>query len=294
MKKTYLIILILISQLSIAQITLQHTFTGNGSVNALQYFHLSDGSINYYLYDPNSEIMTVYAEDYSLKKTIDLSAFTASGYRINDIAGNNGDRNNTFLVSDQLFNTDSKLELIFSVSNTSYPQTSVVYKIVNEDATELFSKTCEVGSSSNITSAEVKVYKDGAGQCQMELPTKQDWIDAPVGQQDYYETKTEIYSLPGSLPITGLLQFNEVSNIASVYPNPAKDYIKLEYEMPEALDEMELRIFDVKGNMIKSVTVDGVVDFVLLEIDALENGTYILNSFDKKKLLDSSKFIVMK
>jgi hypothetical protein len=78
------------------------------------------------------------------------------------------------------------------------------------------------------------------------------------------------------------------------YPNPAKNYIKLEYTIPDNLSVVSLKIYDMKGTVIKKMDVDGITGFVLVDINDLQNGNYIMKTMNGEKLLSNSQFVVMK
>ena len=50
----------------------------------------------------------------------------------------------------------------------------------------------------------------------------------------------------------------------------------------------------MNGQVLKSMVVDGLTGFVLVDINAFENGNYILKTMNGEELITSSQFVVMK
>ena len=50
----------------------------------------------------------------------------------------------------------------------------------------------------------------------------------------------------------------------------------------------------MKGTVIKEMDVDGITGFVLVDINDLQNGNYILKTINGEELLSNSQFVVMK
>lgn len=79
---------------------------------------------------------------------------------------------------------------------------------------------------------------------------------------------------------------NSEKNQGFVFPNPVSSVLFLSRDIPENLS---YRIFEQIGNEVRSGTLDNHNQQV--DVSALQNGIYLLELFDDKKLLGHYKFI---
>tara|TARA_B100000809_G_scaffold109198_1_gene107657 strand:+ start:572 stop:1396 length:825 start_codon:yes stop_codon:yes gene_type:complete len=274
MKKLFTILFFSAFALSInAQMTLEHTFTSVDKT--LSHFKKSDGALMWYYKSFSNNVITIYNEDFTVYKVLDLTAHI--GTWVNTETSNNLP-NNKLIMSDKLFNEDVKLEFIVRVLDNKVPPlaTANAYLIINEDG--LIIQT--INGNSGVGESSIKVYKDGVSNTLLELA---------LGNSE-----VALYSLPGDLLTSTNYDLKMHENVASLYPNPAKNYIKLEYSIPGNLSVVSLKIYDMKGTVIKEMNVDGVAGFVLVDINDLQNGNYIMKTMNGDELLSNSQFVVMK
>src|ERR1700757_84503 len=79
----------------------------------------------------------------------------------------------------------------------------------------------------------------------------------------------------------GINQYNNLNNV-KIYPNPTKDVLHIEFEMPN--EKAELKLFDVLGNEVISTTQTQI------NVSSLQNGIYFLQvktneDFVSKKII---------
>ena len=235
-------------------------------------------------------VIKFYNEDFSYLKEVDLSTLGyGNEYTVSRTASTTSNALSSklrFICSDKLFNADDKLEFVLYVYKST--QTSGTwgntieesfYLIVNEDGEVL---------------QKIDRETEGAEQGQARLYEKANGVI--VLGLDMNSTESNYYELAGKFDhgVVTNLDLSSVQNIASLYPNPAQDYIKLDYEMPEGLQKVELKIYDMNGQVLKSMVVDGLTGFVLVDINEFENGNYILKTMNGEELITSSQFVVMK
>jgi hypothetical protein len=85
---------------------------------------------------------------------------------------------------------------------------------------------------------------------------------------------TNIYDLPSSVVSAISFSGSQPSLSLNAYPNPATDFIRIEYELPTNIDNASLRLIDSNGRAVKNFQVDGHSDYLALNIDDLTKGVY--------------------
>jgi hypothetical protein len=79
------------------------------------------------------------------------------------------------------------------------------------------------------------------------------------------------------------------------YPNPAQDYISLEYFIPEEFSSARVEVIDMQGRkiIVKNI-VEGGLKNMNLDLSNIANGTYNYTIFCDKVKHHSDKFVVLK
>jgi hypothetical protein len=95
-----------------------------------------------------------------------------------------------------------------------------------------------------------------------------------------YSYTTKVYSLGGNLNSKDYLTTDDLFS----YPNPAKDFININYHIDEAVD---LSIYSVSGQKMQSIKLDPLEDNLQLNLSVYKPGLYIYIYNNK-----SGKFIV--
>jgi hypothetical protein len=67
---------------------------------------------------------------------------------------------------------------------------------------------------------------------------------------------------------------NGLEPLINIYPNPAKDYITVEYAMLDKGDAVTIGIYDMQGKLIKQVNSDNQIDVLKIDISDLQAGYY--------------------
>ncbi len=97
----------------------------------------------------------------------------------------------------------------------------------------------------------------------------------------------EIYSLPGTVTYFK----KPVSVPSAVYPNPFSSYLKVGYSLPDGVDRGEVVLYSIKGESLKSYTVDRTFDHLLISTSDLPKGAYIYKLHTSKGVSDGKKLI---
>lgn len=262
MKTIFLATLIaLTSTLSFGQITLEHTY-GSASNPAWIFATKLSTGYKYCWVSKATNTLKIYNLDHSLFKEITFNP-PSNNYYVD-------------FVSDKLFDMNNKIEFMISSEYDNYTQ------IINEDGTIIsnlqgqvpFSTTSDFGPGPIINTA------DGT---KMLLATS----DQANDQISY------VYSLPGSLP-TALLTPNENKYNINLYPNPASDFIKINYSLPANVKIAKVDVFDMNGKIVKTYKVDKTFNDILIDTNDLSSGTYICKISSNKQEISETKFVITK
>jgi hypothetical protein len=83
------------------------------------------------------------------------------------------------------------------------------------------------------------------------------------------------------------IEENETLISASVYPNPATEYLSFSFDKDV---EGELKLFNNEGQLLYSVNVKGVEEKI--DVSSFAIGTYYYSLFDKERKLTSGQFVI--
>lgn len=193
----------------------------------------------------------IYNTDHSVYKTISLSI--PSGMYLYDVR----------FVTENLFDLDAGIELLYVYYE--YVSTGDGYydyytKVINEDGTEILSVDGGLYSYMyriNATDYRLFIYS-------------YDYSSWP------YDMTTNIYELPG---YPYLLKSDEVeyksASIGDAYPNPASQFVTVDYALPQGVSEANLMIYNVGGALVKDYRVDRAFNSLRLDAGQLLPGTYL-------------------
>ncbi|NPD47100.1 MULTISPECIES: T9SS type A sorting domain-containing protein [unclassified Lentimicrobium] len=265
MKRFFLsTVLLLLSIIAgFAQVTFEKTYDYSATIVNLETI-----GFKYYLMDvPNSECR-MYNMDHSLYKTIDCPV--PNGYFLADIK----------YVSEQLFDTDSEIELAFTYYKIVTTSTSYYYiygaKVITENGNVL--QTIDNAQYIYINQTDNYEYKLFA-YC----------FDYSVSPETVW---TNIYGVPGT-SVSVISSPNSQEDIfLNAYPNPAKDVIKLEYQLPVNVINAQLYVIDSNGNMVKDFMIDSHSNNITMNVNDLSTGVYYYHIKYDKYQSESRKIIV--
>ncbi|MDO8928716.1 MAG: T9SS type A sorting domain-containing protein [Bacteroidota bacterium] len=246
-----------------SQITLQKTYNYSTTVVKLETL-----GYKYYLMDvPNSQVR-IYNIDHSLFKTINCSVPT--GYYLAEIK----------YVSENLFNSDSQIELAYTYYKYVATSTSYYYmygaKVINESGNVL----------QPIDDAQY-LYVNKTGDSEYKLFAY--CFDYSVFPEKVW---TNIYSLPGFPVISASISDKQQDILLKAWPNPASEIIRLEYELPSNVKSASLNVYDPSGRKVKNFAIDSHSDHIAMNVNDLSAGTYLYN-IEYNNLRTSAKKIVI-
>jgi len=227
-----------------SQVVHEHTYPGVSAA----YINLPVAGYKYYVMDvPNSQCK-LYNNDHSLWKTINLSI--PANYYLCDIQ----------FVSENLFNTDNSIELLYvsCIYNTSLAYYTYDTRIASESGTLLL--TVPGGGYSLIYPAETGSKL---------LIWEYDFSVFPE------KVNTKVYSIPGQAA-TSINEGPDVErfSLKNAFPNPTSNTVTIPYNLPVNVNKAELKVYDVSGNLIKSFVVDHTFDNIVIQTNDLADGMY--------------------
>ncbi len=121
-----------------------------------------------------------------------------------------------------------------------------------------------------------------------------------------YDTTSYVYSLPGALPCGECANGNEITTaspntqqnnsggLMNAYPNPAKNSTTIKYELPHGINQGDIVFYDLKGNEVKTFTVDRTFDSLLVSTADLAAGTYFYILRAGGNYVGSKKVVIIK
>jgi hypothetical protein len=81
----------------------------------------------------------------------------------------------------------------------------------------------------------------------------------------------------------------ELESLFSIYPNPANDYLSVEFINPDG--NCTFSIYTIKGDLVKTVSTNQQLGFMSINISDLESGNYIINC---PELNSSQNFMIVR
>ena len=264
-----------LSQVSNAQITLEHTFKNesvsfmSGNVNGKPNFSVEKlfpvGS--FYLTEVvnNSVHIKAYNPDYTLIIDKTYSLTPPTGYKVSHV-----------WVFKKVFNTDDNYELLVTFSKISpVSNDNEACRLILYDSNRNVIKDFGAGHMFYIGNLVYIINNS----CKVRIVRR-----LYSGGENFVDN-TEIYSVPGD-PSAYDAGNTSVDSFSSPYPNPANTYITLPYKLNEG-EFAVMNIFNINGQLIESKKIGYDFDKILLDVSGYAKGMYI---YEVKNV--SNKFVV--
>ena len=295
MKKSILFLSILfLSIQGFAQFTLEHTYNNTGYfvVSTMIPGELAFGTHPFYLVH-----LEIDGDKYvSINRTAqtidfyDLSHVFWKSINYSNVSTNIGldpNHDKTYssilYISQNLFNTDSKIEFMYTYASYNYVDTSwkAITQIVNEDGTILFTDAAGPSVQPTYHNQYYPIYNTTSGT-KMILSN--------------INGTAEVFSLAGHFT-SSIAQNNILGNAEmSLFPNPSAggNMITINYTLPEVNKTANLLVFDSQGRRVKSYKIGNGMSNILVNPAELSKGTYFYSiQTDDGKVIASRKSIVV-
>jgi len=82
-------------------------------------------------------------------------------------------------------------------------------------------------------------------------------------------------------------------NILKVYPNPARDYIIIEYQFTEDVVDVKINVTNSNGTILQTIVPENNIDFAVINTSHLKNGSYFCTVNINGKQHGVAKFVVL-
>ena len=89
-------------------------------------------------------------------------------------------------------------------------------------------------------------------------------------------------------------EFNESNPVFEIYPNPANDYLTVDYKLAEQKGDINIVIVDINGKPVYTKQLSSLEDIVLINVKDIKPGTYICNLFNGSDCDFAEKFVINK
>ena len=285
MKKLLLIALLAFGMNARAQITLEHTYNSaatynfcSGNQSELMIINFEVSGEKYVNVNRCGKAIEIYDMNHAMVKTISLSNMPAQAPPYNNII------EDILYLSENLFNTDSKMEFMYIHSFTgANGYGNFITYIYNEDGDMLFSDTSAAFVHPHWEMQQYPIYNTSIGTKML--------LSCVNGQ-------AKVFSLPGKLT-TAINQGNQSllnsSNLVSnPYPNPATNSTRIDYTFPAAVNQGEIVFYDLQGKELRRYKVDRAFDHLLISTADIAAGTYFYQLQTSGLASAGKKMVVIK
>jgi len=110
------------------------------------------------------------------------------------------------------------------------------------------------------------------------------------------------YSEPYILPEEGYKSLRIITkptgktvdkNIFKLYPNPAGDYVIIEYSLKELPVEGYVEFVDSKGLRVKKISVMDTHDYMIVTLESLNSGMYFCRFVINGDIIETQKLLIL-
>ena len=250
MKKLIVTIsLIIIAFTASPQAVLEHTYTDQTISGPYKLTNFGWVYAAIHFGNPKDNIY-IYSQGHSLLKTIPIQL--PANYSFSQILN----------VSDNLFNSDYKIEVLYSINSTN----PLNYKLILKN---------ELGT----------ILQEFDKQYYARI-INMDGVFKMIGMTMIIDSNTYVYSLPGTM--VDIYETSIQPDLFTIYPNPCTDHLFIEVQSYPA----EFFIIDLNGRVIKDQTV--INRGTIINTNDLSAGNYIYKIRCSSGKESIGKFVVNK
>jgi len=277
MKKLLLIAIIAFSLNAKAQITIEQIYDSASNFvlfSELKIVNLEVSGFKYVKINNLGKTIDFYNLNHSFAKSISFASFPQNTNNITQI----------LYLSENLFNTDSKIEFMYIYYQDNPAVVSTL--VYNEDGSLIFqadsmSPLCTI----HVPQQQFPIYNTPQG-------TKMILSNQSTGQ-------AKVYGLPGTLS-TAIAEANgqliqaQESRFSNLYPNPSNGKVTLQYQLPKGEQMGELILYNIQGAEVKRYKVDNSFNDILIDNSQLQAGTYFYQLQTSKGAVGTKKMVIIK
>jgi len=285
MKKILLFALLAFCMTAKAQITLEHIYDSaatwnfcSGNACQLMVINFEVSGERYVKVNRCGRLLSIYDLNHALLKNISLNnaPLIPPNNKVGDI----------LYISENLFNTDSKIEFMYLYSYTDTSGNGQdVTNIYNEDGTLIFADTSAPWIKPNFIQQQYPIYNTSLGTKLI---------------LSCHNGKAKVFSLPGNLTVgiaeanNNLIEMQTQSSVSNAYPNPTNNFTQINYTLPDNVSEGEIVFYNIQGNEVKRFKVDKTFNTLLVSTSDIATGTYYYQLQTTGQISDGKKLIVIK
>jgi hypothetical protein len=225
---------------------------------------INPDTYKYFIMDVPAEQCRIYNPDASLYKTINLAV--PGGEWLYDVK----------FVSEDLFNSDTKIEVLYTYYKWVEDPGYYIYhtKVVNEDGVLLLD---EPGA------LYAYVKEVSANEYSLFLYA----YDLSVSPEKVW---TNIYKLPG---VPNIIDETEKTAFSiDGFPNPAGQFVNVNYQLPFGVSKAKLHFIDNRGNELEVFQVDGFSNHLRLATQDYLPGIYFYFLESEGKRSETQKLVI--
>lgn len=275
MKALILLTFMMISFTIKAQVVYEHTYdsastvSSGGTLNQLMVVKFEVSGERYVKINQWGKEILIYDLNHSLLKTISFASFPGMSVYQGDI----------LYLSQSLFNTDPKIEFLYSSHNASSNYYTGIY---NEDGLLLFSDTGLIAIRSAIQLQQYPIYNTSLGTKMI---------------ISYKNGQAKVFGLGGTLSASvANINQNLLSSLAvsNAYPNPAVNSSTIDYILPDGTNDGYIVFYDLQSNEVRRFRVDRTFNSLLISTSDISAGTYYYQLQTKGNISAGKKLVVIK
>ena len=258
-----------------AQITLEHTYDSSSMVSnagfyddQLMIINFESSGERFVKVCRTGKYISIYDMNHSYLKKISFAGFPNYNYNSTSI----------LYLSEHLFNDDNKMEFMYATGGLGGPYTG----IYNEDGTLLFSDTGAAVIMGNFEQQQLPIYNTSHGT-KMIL--------------SYKSGKAKVFSLSGTLSQSiaeSNMSLLDKSFLSNPYPNPTTNSTKIDYTLPDSVNEGEIVFYNLQGTEVKRFKVDKTFSTLLVSTADIAAGTYLYQLQTSAQSSEGKKMVVIK
>ena len=200
---------------------------------------------SYYTVGDNE--IKIYNWDMSLYGTINLTV--PSGYNVSSVS----------CLSKRFLNNDDNLEMCVTLTNSS-------------NTGNTHSKLWRIDENGNVLTDYGDAYMWSSSLCSYNGESNLVVVKTTIDASYQVSYTTNVYDYGGRLSAT--MPQPGQSEVGSVYPNPAVNYIRIPYQL-NGKSTSEINIYDASGRHVKTIQVGSDFNEVKLDISGFTKGVYL-------------------